>query len=563
MMIRTMKKWCVLQFVAVAMMWSMAAQAAVAPALTRAPYIQNLKPQSVDILWRTDAPAETWVEVRERGEGGVRVVYHSNVPTASHRIRVPGLKPDTMHEYRVGFAAGKFFKDAFIPFQTFPDGPAPDFDFVAYGDHRNYPNDHRAVVQAIIRMSEKRGWPRFMLDSGDFTGHGEHARDFWDEQFFGPAQPLIERVCLFPVIGNHEAPGAHPRIPFRYFENFSVPTETSGTPYYYSFTYGNAHFCMIDWWATDFTTGSKQWEWVRRDLGNSDKPWKFVAMHHSPYAHRARPNQAFGDSEVRRHLVPLFEKHGVTALFAGHNHFYQRSDVNGIHYIVTGGAGAPLYEPGSEPDYVRVSKMAHHYTWISIRGDEMELTAYDKNNDVIDRFKTNPRAPERKPEPEINFQRRLPTEAMKPGETFIVESRDAAGKLSKAPVYVELGGLADSTVKSRAPGLTGQGSRYSDNGEADAAVRITPPIKAAGHYLISITVPSAASVNAPNSVFEVAVPGREVIRGRVALTAANAGDKWFDIGLLELAPGATLTLIEADDEPERFSVDAVKFTRYE
>jgi len=530
--------------------------------LTRGPYIQNLKTSSVEVLWRTDVPTESRVEIRRQGSRK-KNLYYSNVPTTTHQMQVPGLQADTFYEYRVGFGKGRGMLSEPTMFHTFAGADAIELEFIAFGDHRNYPEDHRAVVLAVLEKAEERGFPRFVLDTGDYTGQGEHKTDFWDEQFFEPARGLIERVCYFPVIGNHESYSKHPRIPFRYLENFSVPTENSGTEYYYSFDFGNAHFCMIDVYASKFHEGSKQYEWIRQDLKKSPKPWKFAAMHFPIYVYRSAPSVTYGNEEVREHLVPLFQKYGVTAVFSGDSHFYQRSEVDGIHYICTGGAGAPLYTPSLDAPYVKAARKAHHYTWVKISGDEMTLWAYDTHNGLIDTFTTAPRKPIEKPKPKLNFVRRLPEKASKPGEVFIIESRDAEGDLTPAPAYVELGGMAGSSAKSTAKGLSGQGSRFSDNQEADGKVRFTPPLKEKGTYLISVTVPSAGSINAPNSLFEVTRGEKELIRGRIDLSRTNAGDKWYDIGLFELSPGDSITLIEVEDEPDRFYADGVKFTKYE
>jgi len=522
--------------------------------LTRGPYVQNMKPDSVEILWRTDVPVPSWVEFGQAGSEET-ASHQCTLPVTAHQMRLPGLEPDTRYTYRVGSAGTPWSGTA--TFQTFP-GPAK-FDFVVYGDHRNNPTAHASVIQAIL----KTGIPRFLLDTGDYTGHGEHATDFWDEQFFGPAQDLMKQVCNFPVIGNHEVGSRWPRIPFRYLENFSVPTDNSGTEYYYSFDCGNAHFCMIDIYSSKFDEGSKQYEWIRQDLKQSKQPWKFATMHFPVYIHRKAPTVTYGNEEIREHLVPLFRKYGVAMVFSGDSHFYQRSEVDGIHYVCSGGGGAPLYDPGEGQPYVRASYKGYHFVWVTVEGDRLTLEAYDHENRLIDSMTAAPKAPERAAAPVLNFVRRLPSANAVPKGVVIVESRDAEGHLTPAPAYVELGGMLSSSVKSKAEGLAGQGSRFSTNEEADAKVRITPPIQEKGSYLVSITVPAAGSVDAPNTLFEVAQGEAELIRGRVALSSGNAGDRWYDIGLFELAPGDSITLIEVEDEPDRFYIDAVKFTRYE
>ncbi|HEX6153731.1 MAG TPA: hypothetical protein VFZ19_09445, partial [Solirubrobacterales bacterium] len=47
-------------------------------------------------------------------------------------------------------------------------------------------------------------------------------------------------------------------------------------------------------------------------------------------------------------LVPLFEEAGVKLVLSGHEHNFQYSVVNGIHYVVSGAAGKLRTEPPTE-----------------------------------------------------------------------------------------------------------------------------------------------------------------------------------------------------------------------
>jgi acid phosphatase type 7 len=532
-------------------------------AITRQPYIQNVKTDSVEILWRTDEPAESWLAIRPVGSSRNFTYYHCNVPTVAHQVKAPGLEPHTFYEYQAGFSRGNKGLSEIQSFRTLPPEDATAYSFIIYGDHRNYPNRHRAVVEAILETMKSRQHPDFVLDTGDFTGQGEHETDFYNEQFFDPARGLIERVCYFPVIGNHESFRKHPRIPFRYLEYFSVPTENSGTEYYYSFDVGDAHYIMLDVYATDFSTGSKQWHWLDEDLKNTDKTWRFAAMHYPIYIHRSGPTVSYGNQEIREHLVPLFEKYGVAAVFSGDSHFYQRSIVNGIQYVCSGGGGAPLYDPGNEPDYVQASAKKNHYVWADLDGDQLTIEAFDAENNLLDKVTFGPRAPEKPEQLPLNFSRKLPGENMNPGQTYIIESTRPDGEVNLGKDYQEFGEMAYSTVKSSAEGLSGENTRFSGNEAADARVRWTPRIEKEGQYLFSVTVPGAGSVDAPNTYFEVYHDGEMAIRGRVDLSHRSAGDKWYEVGLIPLSPGDSVELIEAEDEPGRFYADAVKFTLYE
>jgi tartrate-resistant acid phosphatase type 5 len=76
-------------------------------------------------------------------------------------------------------------------------------------------------------------------------------------------------------------------------------------------------------------------------------------------------------------LIPLFERSGVKVLFAGHEHNFQHSLANGIHYFITGAAGKLRR---AVPDRF---EEAHTVTWatechfllVTIEGDTMTVRA--------------------------------------------------------------------------------------------------------------------------------------------------------------------------------------------
>ena len=47
--------------------------------------------------------------------------------------------------------------------------------------------------------------------------------------------------------------------------------------------------------------------------------------------------------QMRQNVAPLLQKYKATAMFAGHDHCYERSEADGLTYIISGGAGAPRY----------------------------------------------------------------------------------------------------------------------------------------------------------------------------------------------------------------------------
>jgi len=60
-------------------------------------------------------------------------------------------------------------------------------------------------------------------------------------------------------------------------------------------------------------------------------------------------------------------------------------DARGAVYVVTGGAGAPLYEAG-RAYFTVTSASAHHFLVARIRRDRLEVKVYDAGGGVIDGF---------------------------------------------------------------------------------------------------------------------------------------------------------------------------------
>lgn len=146
-----------------------------------------------------------------------------------------------------------------------------------------------------------------------------------------------------------------------------------------------------------------QLDFLRADLAaaRADANVKsiFVFLHApvfgSAYEH---PNNA--SAKV---LSRTFSEHGVTAVFSGHNHVYERShpvvaddaapdgrrdDALGTLYVTTGGGGAPLHGfKGTPPWYSAVRKAAFHWIDVRVDGARVELVARDLEGAEIDRYR--------------------------------------------------------------------------------------------------------------------------------------------------------------------------------
>jgi len=157
---------------------------------------------------------------------------------------------------------------------------------------------------------------------GDNMYGGQKPKDFV-EKFERPYASLLSAgVKFYAALGNHDNPNQ------KDYKNFNM----NGKRYYTFKPKGGVRFFALDSNYMD----REQVSWLESELSNSGSDWKVAYFHHPLYS----SGEAHGpDEELRRVLEPLLLKHGVTVVFSGHEHFYERlKPQNGIHYFIEGGS---------------------------------------------------------------------------------------------------------------------------------------------------------------------------------------------------------------------------------
>jgi len=317
---------------------------------------------SIIVAWETEQPSQGEVTYGETEVYGLRA--SDPAVTASHALTLTGLASYTVYHYRV--ESGGVPLSGELTFRTAAGPDQTRFTFAVFGDTRTQPQFHQAVVERIVAQV-----PDFVLNTGDLVASGRRAGEW--ETFFEIERALLARVPLFPVLGNHE--GNSPL----YFDLFYLP----GNERWYTFDYGNARFvCLQVDGVADFRPGSEQYNWLEETLAANTQPWLFVAFHVPPYS----SVQDDLEDDVRGALVPLFERYGVDVVFNGHKHNYERNEVNGVTYVVTGGGGAPLYEMQEKEPTQAAFLLVHHFVLVRVDGDHLEATVISHEGEVLDRF---------------------------------------------------------------------------------------------------------------------------------------------------------------------------------
>jgi len=290
-----------------------------------------------------------------------------------HTYAIGRLTPGTGYCYRVT-TPDAIYEGSFV---AAPDASATAVKFFAYGDTRSYPGDHDVVASAMVStFAADPEFQSLVIVVGDLVQDGDSELD-WNEQFFDPAyagiQSLLRNLPYQSAMGNHEESG---QLFMRYFPYPYVAAR------YWSFDYGPAHFVVVDQYS-DYSPGSAQLDWIENDLATSTKPWKFVYFHEPGWS-------AGGGHEnlvaVQDYIHPLCLEYGVRVVFAGHNHYYARADVDGVQHVTTGGGGAPIREPDPGYPFIVTTAAEHHFCKVEIDGEELRFEAVAPDGTVLDAF---------------------------------------------------------------------------------------------------------------------------------------------------------------------------------
>jgi len=332
------------------------------------PYLQNVAPDGVTVMWETTEPVVGTVEYGLPGQMDRKAA--ENEARTIHELRLTGLQAGTAYAYRATWDGGA---TETYEFKTAPPPGAKRWRLAVYGDSRSDPTAHSAVVAQILAAK-----PDLVLHTGDLVSDGRQY-DLWKPQFFEPLAPLMARIPLFPCLGNHEGNSEH------YYRYFSLPNNEA----WYSFDYANAHFLCLDS-CQPYTEGTEQYRWLEQDLRNAQADWLIAFFHHPLFS--CHPTRSINGN--RWAWQPLFQKYGVDLVFTGHDHHYQRTYPVGsaamdpltpVLHFTTGGGGAGLY-PVQPYSYTRVAQAVHHGLLLDFDGTVLRARAVDKEGNEIDSF---------------------------------------------------------------------------------------------------------------------------------------------------------------------------------
>ncbi|PMP81489.1 MAG: hypothetical protein C0175_05375 [Caldisericum exile] len=239
------------------------------------------------------------------------------------------------------------------------------FRFIVFGDNRPYNNEEPqpAVFRQIVQDAE---WihPSFVIDTGDLVhGYDANAEQTWKQYIDFLNVTKIFDMPFYTTVGNHDVAGENGQTDYELLLH---------RPLYYSFNYDTSHFIVLDTNVNspngNFTQA--QYDWLVKDLESATSADNIFIFMHKPLHEYGDPTDtAWTDKAMAQKVEELFNSynqkyHNIRIVFEGHEHLYWKADFDGITYIITGGAGAPLYQAPQDGGF-------YHFVLVTVYGKQV------------------------------------------------------------------------------------------------------------------------------------------------------------------------------------------------
>ena len=365
-------------------------------AITCNPYLQNISQNGITIMWMVNNNATSWVEYGKTEQRGSKAIHSQSgmidVNQGVQKIVLTGLEPATRYFYRVASNEVKLHQAYKVIYGdtlysgvysfTTPSVSTTQFSFLAFNDLHSKPQ----FVDEVVKR--EKGFDFVMLNGdilGDINTEDEIAKSMLIpfSNYFATSKPF------FLTRGNHETRGAGARSLSKYID---TPTGN----YYYSFSYGNTRFIVLDcgedkpdehpayFGLADYDNyRMDEAEWLSAEVQKpayKNAKYRIVCVHMPVTLQPAEENATgYGLADCSKKFASILNVAKVDLLLAGHTHqfkvIYPRKGLTSFPIVV---GGAPVSGNNREKT-----------TYTLVEADQSGIRCFLKkvNGDVIEEVK--------------------------------------------------------------------------------------------------------------------------------------------------------------------------------
>jgi hypothetical protein len=333
----------------------------------------------------------------------------TNLSGTPDEVDMQGLLSNTKYYYKVKYktVGGQSYSET--PEYSFHTQrlPGSEFSFTLEADEHLYDKKGVKSIYQICLDNQKKDNPDFMMSLGDIFGDDHNpftitsdSLDILHKNYRPFLGSLCHSIPFYVCLGNHEGendyyllqnPPNNLAINATLWRKFYYPNpypnsfysgntemEPFGVDYpenYYSWTWGDALFVVLDVYRNECDTSPKpknwnwslgypQYTWLRNTLENSTAKFKFVFAHHVRGQGRGGATNAklfeWGGYEQNgnnytfdtnrpgwgKPIHQLFKDNGVNIFFQGHDHVFAHEVLDSVTYQALPMAADSTYEIG-------------------------------------------------------------------------------------------------------------------------------------------------------------------------------------------------------------------------
>ncbi len=300
------------------------------------PYIQNVTPDSVTVMWESDflKPGSNKVNFGTNAEASGAQVIATAIPSGANtyiqKAVLKPLQPGTTYYFR---AISNSSPNMIQSVKSATKDPNAVFTVGIWGDSQNLNPFLNMTSYLVNNLS-----PDFCFSTGNLTTNGNDSVEL--RKVFIPAvlETVGTKVPFFECFGDKDV-NAIPNDT-DIIRNFIVQpkiynSDASKISGSFAYEYGNSVFISIDWsrYNTDLVPDGWLENFLKSDVSKQAK-FRFIFIHNAPFYERMQS----AEMEIVKTNIPLLsKKYGVTAVFSGHMHGYERGVLDGVQYITQGG----------------------------------------------------------------------------------------------------------------------------------------------------------------------------------------------------------------------------------
>lgn len=352
---------------------------------------------SVSLFFELEIPTEGVFQYWASGDENQAGIIPFSADKIRHQITVDGLIPGTDYQAVVGLSAGDNLyhpphyrgRDwGLVNFHTL--GKEEPLRIGVIGDSGlGEESTHELAEQMASQDLD------FVLHTGDvvyFMNQHPDPFEAYAEKYYHPFGPLLHNLPVYPVVGNHDIEPATlwEGRPFYYhaFPAFNTtvfpPSDFNGQNQWYAISVGRFQFLMLDT-QTIFGEGgqAEQTAWLEDRLRDERFDFTIPVFHVPPFSSGPHADEGLIVEQIWGHL---FRSDQIPVVLSGHEHFYERLEVDDITYLISGGGTSVLYNLVEEHPDSQVFARRMHFVLMEVYTDLISISTIGGGGELLDQF---------------------------------------------------------------------------------------------------------------------------------------------------------------------------------